>query len=66
MEQSIHLQKDGGGPGQWLVLAMAHSQMGNQELAAKWYDQGARWMETNEPTDELRRLSSEASALLAQ
>jgi WD40 repeat protein len=66
LERSIFLQNDGGGPAQWFILAMAHCRMGNNEMAAKWYDQSVRWLEVNEDApEELRRLRSEAAALLA-
>ncbi len=46
-------------------LAMAHWQLGNKEEARKWYDQGAAWMDENQPkNEELRRFRAEAVELL--
>ncbi len=46
-------------------LAMAHWQLGNKEEARKWYDQGAAWMDKNQPkNEELRRFRAEAVELL--
>jgi hypothetical protein len=44
---------------------MAHWQLGNKDLARKWYDQAVSWMDKNQPTnDDLRRFRAEASELM--
>jgi tetratricopeptide (TPR) repeat protein len=46
-------------------IAMAHWQLGNKEVARKWYTAADRWMEKNYPgNEELRRFRAEAAALL--
>ena len=67
MEKSCALQQDpkGGDAWQWFCLAMAHWELGRMEVARKWYDQAAGWMDKNQPeNDELRRFRAEAADLL--
>jgi serine/threonine protein kinase/Flp pilus assembly protein TadD len=71
LKKSIELQKDGGSPRQWFLLAMAHWQLGNREEARRWLDQATRWlekhdsrMEKDQPrNEELRRFRAEAREL---
>jgi tetratricopeptide (TPR) repeat protein len=61
----------GYGPPRY-YLAMAHWKLGNQAQARTWYERGEQWMEqgkealakAKEEADPLRRLRSEAAALL--
>ncbi len=47
----------------WFILAMAHWQRGEREMARRWYDKAIEWMK-NEPRDEdLREIRAEASRL---
>jgi tetratricopeptide (TPR) repeat protein len=67
LEKAIALQKapQGGGPGQWFFLAMAHWQLGNKDEARNWYRQAVQWMEKHDPRNEqLRRFRVEATQLL--
>ena len=67
LEKSCALQQDpkGGDAWQWFCLAMAHRELGQKEVARKWYDQAAVWMDKNQPEhQELRRFRAEAAALL--
>ncbi|HEV3443589.1 MAG TPA: protein kinase [Gemmataceae bacterium] len=65
--------------GEWesfntLFLAMAHWQLGDNDKARQCYEQAVRWMQENKPRlekykpqqEELRRLRSEAEALLGK
>jgi hypothetical protein len=46
-------------------LAEVHWRLDNKELARRWYDKAAEWMDENQPTDEnLRRYRDEAAELL--
>jgi len=55
----------GGAPQDWLFLAMAHWQKGEQGQARRWYDKAVGWMDTNKPKDEeLARFRAEAEALI--
>ncbi len=66
-EKSCALQQDpkGGDSWQWFCLAMAHWELGQKEVARKWYDQAAAWMDRNQPEhQDLRRFRAEAAALL--
>lgn len=57
--------RDGGDARDWLFLAMAHWQLGEKELARKWYDRAAGRMEKHQPSDdELERFRAEADELL--
>src|SRR5262249_698445 len=37
--------RNGGGPTEWFILAMAHWQLGNKTEARTWYDRSVQWME---------------------
>ena len=64
LEKSMDLRKGGDSFG-WFFLAMAHWQLGEKEMARKWFDQGVEWMEKKAPKDEdLRRFRGEAEQLL--
>jgi serine/threonine protein kinase/Flp pilus assembly protein TadD len=45
-------------------IAMAHWQLGDKQLARKWYTAGRRWMEKFANNDEQRRFRAEAAARL--
>jgi len=63
LEQSMKMRK-GGDSFDWFVLAMAHWQLGNKDMAHKWYDRAVEWMEKNQPnSEELRRFRAEATKL---
>jgi serine/threonine protein kinase/Flp pilus assembly protein TadD len=65
LEKSCQLERGTGGQGnawQWLVLAMAHWQLGHKEEARNWYDKAVA-LERTWP-EELRRFRTEAAALL--
>jgi uncharacterized protein HemY len=56
---------DGGSASDWLFLAMAHWQLGNEEDARMWYGKAIDWMDGIKPNDEeLLRFRSEATQLL--
>jgi tetratricopeptide (TPR) repeat protein len=50
----------------WLFLAMAHWQVGDQEQARKFYNQASEWLQKNqlEDDEELRRFRAEAATVL--
>ena len=55
----------GGDANDWFFLALAHWQRGDKEVARKWYDKAALWMEKNAPKDEeLRQFRTEAEERL--
>ena len=57
--------RSGGDSAEWLLLAMAHWQLGDKQQARSWYDRAIRWMDEKQPRDEkLRRWRAEAGALL--
>src|SRR5207253_2262498 len=57
--------RPGGGPHDWLFLAMTAWQLGEREEASRRYEQAAEWIGRHQPQDaELRRLRAEAGALL--
>jgi tetratricopeptide (TPR) repeat protein len=47
-----------------LFLAMAHWKLGDKEQARQWRDQAAQWTAKHKPSEELRRLRTEADELL--
>jgi hypothetical protein len=50
----------------WIIVAMAYRQLGDQEETRKWYDRGVRWMEKTRRREEaLRRFRAEAADVLA-
>ena len=56
---------NGGNSFDFIVLAMAHWQLGNKVEALQWYDRAVLWMEKNRPKDEeLCRFRDEAKELL--
>jgi tetratricopeptide (TPR) repeat protein len=64
LEKSMQL-RSGGGPADWLFLAMACWQKGDKDKARSWYDKAVQWIERNKPQEEeLRRFGAEAAALL--
>ena len=64
MTKAIELG-DGGSAIDWLFLAMAHWQLGQQEDARRWYEKAAQWINDNKCKDaEFLRFRAEAAALL--
>jgi serine/threonine protein kinase/Tfp pilus assembly protein PilF len=64
LEQSMKL-RNGGDSLDWFFVAMAHWQMGENDLAREWYDKAVIWMEQNQPTNEqLHRFQAEAKVLI--
>ena len=67
LEKSAEL-RDQGDCSDGFILAMAHWRLGNRDRARDWFQKAVRWMEQNNLSDssdpELRRVRSEASALL--
>jgi tetratricopeptide (TPR) repeat protein len=64
LTSSTGLRK-GGDPFDWFFLAMAAWQLGQREIAQKWYQQSVGWMEKNHSTHhELLRFRAEAEELL--
>jgi WD40 repeat protein/tetratricopeptide (TPR) repeat protein len=64
LEKSMEL-RSGGDSLTWFFLAMAHWQLGDKELARRWYAPAVLWMEKHRPTDpELARFRAEAAELL--
>jgi tetratricopeptide (TPR) repeat protein len=67
LEKSMALQQ-GGDAFDWLFLAMAHGQLGDQDRARAWYDKAVAWMEEHPSRDpeELSRFRAEAEDLLGR
>jgi tetratricopeptide (TPR) repeat protein len=64
LEKSMTLQH-GDNVGAWLVLGMAHWQLGHKDEAHRWYHQALSWMDKNKPRDEtLNCLRAEAAKVL--
>jgi eukaryotic-like serine/threonine-protein kinase len=64
LEKSIELGA-GGGPADWLFLAMAHWKSGHQDQARNWYTRAVDWLDKERASDEeLLRFRAEAAALL--
>jgi eukaryotic-like serine/threonine-protein kinase len=64
LEKSMQL-RNGGDANDWLFLAMAHSQLGHEEEAGKWYAEAVQWIDKNAPqNEELRRFRTEAVEVL--
>jgi hypothetical protein len=64
LEKSMELGA-GGGPADWLFLAMAQWQNGDKNQARHWYDKAVNGMDKGKSQDdELQRFRAEASALL--
>ena len=64
LNESMDL-RSGGDASDWLCLAMAHWQLGDEQQAAHWYDRAAEWMDNNPSDDaELRGFRAEADDLL--
>jgi superkiller protein 3 len=64
LQKSIELLV-GGDSFDWFLLAMAHWQLGDQELARKWYAAAVLWMDKYASGDaQLRSMRDEAAALL--
>jgi tetratricopeptide (TPR) repeat protein len=50
---------------EWSFLAMAHAKLGQQDVARKWYEEAARWIEERDIyNEELRRFQQEAAELM--
>jgi WD40 repeat protein/Flp pilus assembly protein TadD len=49
LNEAIKLQRQGGTPGDWLFLAMAHHRLGDPKAAQKWLDQTLAWLERVSP-----------------
>ncbi|MBA3480730.1 MAG: tetratricopeptide repeat protein [Pirellulales bacterium] len=63
LEKSLELQGDNGLD--WFFLAMCHWQLGEKDVARKWYDQAVAWTDKNQPNDaQLRRFRAHAAELL--
>jgi tetratricopeptide (TPR) repeat protein len=60
LDRSAELRQ-GGGPYDWLFLAMTHWQLGDKDEARKWYDRAVERMSMNE---ELWPVRAEAAALM--
>ena len=65
-DKAISLDKEEDDRGfDWLLLAMAHWQLGDKEEARKFYDQSAKWIESNKAGDiVLRHFQDEAAELM--
>jgi serine/threonine protein kinase/tetratricopeptide (TPR) repeat protein len=64
VEKSMALQNGGDG-NDWIILAMAHWQLGDMEKARKYYSQSVAWMKKQPSVDaDLARFQAEAAALL--
>jgi tetratricopeptide (TPR) repeat protein len=63
-QKSMELDNGGDG-GQWIVLAVAHWQLGDKDEARKWYDKAAAWLKKSWPGDlQYHFAQREAAALL--
>jgi uncharacterized protein HemY len=55
----------GGSAFDWFFLAMAHWQLGQQDLAREWFEKAVLWMDERQPdNEELGRFRAEAEELL--
>jgi hypothetical protein len=55
----------GGGAGDWFLLALAHARKGEKDKATIWFDKAVPWTKKNAPKDpELLRFWTEAAQLL--
>jgi tetratricopeptide (TPR) repeat protein len=62
---ALEASSTGANAAHWLCLAMGNWQLGNQDVARKWYAQAAEWIDKNQPNNqELRRLRMEAEELI--
>jgi tetratricopeptide (TPR) repeat protein len=50
----------------WLLLAMAHWQLGDETEAIQWYEKARRWPKASALDESVRRLRDEAAELLGQ
>lgn len=68
LQKSMRLQRGGmGDAGQWLVLAMAHYQLGDKALAHKHYTNSVEWMKQNNVDDPMiPQLRKEAARMIPQ
>jgi serine/threonine protein kinase/Tfp pilus assembly protein PilF len=58
----LHHDKSGE---DWILLAVAHAQLGDREQARRWYDRALPWLSRNRSGDQdFRRLQAEAASLL--
>jgi tetratricopeptide (TPR) repeat protein len=63
LETSMKLAS-GGTIDDWLFLAMAHKQLGDEKKARQWYDRAVTAMENDYVSEERRRFRDEAAILL--
>jgi eukaryotic-like serine/threonine-protein kinase len=64
LERSMELT-NGGAPADWLFMAMARWQLGENYAACSWFDKAVVWMDAQKPVDEeSQRFRAEAAALL--
>jgi tetratricopeptide (TPR) repeat protein len=63
-QKSLELD-NAGGAGRWLVLAVAHWQLGDKDEARQWYDKAAAWLKKSGSGDlDYHFAQREAAALL--
>ncbi len=64
LEKSRELQ-NGDNSFNWFFLAMSHEKLGDKEIARRWYDRAAQWMDKNHAANaKLRRFRAEAAQVL--
>ncbi|MFO0892315.1 MAG: tetratricopeptide repeat protein [Isosphaeraceae bacterium] len=58
---------NGGGPQEWLYLAMIACELGRKDEAERWFDKSVAWMKEKASTDpDMRRAWSEAAKMLSR
>ncbi len=64
LEKSMEL-REGGDGFDFVLMALAHGQLGNRDEARDWYEHAVAWMDRNQPgNEELLRFRTEAATLL--
>ncbi|MHC4450465.1 MAG: hypothetical protein ACYS0E_10080, partial [Planctomycetota bacterium] len=67
LRKSVRLHKRGGGPHDWLFLAMTNAKLERKEEAKTWLAKAVRWMAEHQPKDaQMDRFRSEAEKLLEE
>ena len=64
MEKAMPL-RDGGDPSDWLGLAMVHYRLGDEAMAAQWYEKARQWIDKHLEPPWLR-LRAEAAEVLGR
>jgi hypothetical protein len=64
LDQAVALRSGGDGR-EWLLLALAHARLGEQDRAREWYDRAVTWLaEGRAENATLHQLQAEVVAAL--